>query len=376
MSTFNDTKYQVPVIKLNQPDDSYKFRTAPAPSGKYPYRLKLKDHNTTDDTMLVFHMVGDTGGILNPAFQRKIATEMRDQHLHNTPRHANPQFLYHLGDVVYHHGEAKCYAQQFFNPYRDYPAPIFAIAGNHDSDVNPDAEIPYSSLDAFTTVFCDSERRKIDFSGDTAWQSMTQPNSYWTLETPLATIIGLHSNVPKYGKITEEQKRWFIEELQHADTLRPEKAIIVCIHHAPYSADVNHGSSLEMIAFLENAFTASAVRPDIIFSGHVHNYQRFTKHYSDGKDLPFIVAGGGGFDELHPLAMKSQENYTANHPLLENVILENYCDNCHGFLKVSLTRERKGIRLNSQYYTIGRDLNTNERASLTDNFSIMINGKV
>jgi hypothetical protein len=37
-------------------------------------------------------------------------------------------------------------------------------------------------------------------------------------------------------------------------------------------------------------FTAMGIRPDIVFSGLVHNYQRFAKHYPDGTHLPYIVA--------------------------------------------------------------------------------------
>ena len=48
-----------------------------------------------------------------------------------------PLFLYHLGDVVYNFGQASEYYKQFFTPYKNYPAPVFAIPGNHDGDVDP-----------------------------------------------------------------------------------------------------------------------------------------------------------------------------------------------------------------------------------------------
>ena len=43
-----------------------------------------------------------------------------------------PSFFYHLGDVVYNFGEAAYYYDQFYEPYRNYPAPILGIPGNHD----------------------------------------------------------------------------------------------------------------------------------------------------------------------------------------------------------------------------------------------------
>ena len=48
-----------------------------------------------------------------------------------------PAFLFHLGDVVYNFGESRYYYDQFYEPYRAYPAPVFAVAGNHDSFVIP-----------------------------------------------------------------------------------------------------------------------------------------------------------------------------------------------------------------------------------------------
>ncbi len=48
-----------------------------------------------------------------------------------------PAFLFHLGDVVYDFGEAQYYYDQFYEPYRNYPAPIFAIPGNHDGFIVP-----------------------------------------------------------------------------------------------------------------------------------------------------------------------------------------------------------------------------------------------
>ncbi|MEJ7557931.1 MAG: metallophosphoesterase [Pedobacter sp.] len=374
MSTFPIQKHNTPVVKLNQPDDNHKFQPLPKASGEYPYHLSA-DSLSTNSQELVFHMVGDTGGRLNPDFQKKVATEMTRHFGGVSQQEGSPQFLYHLGDVVYHFGEAAHYDEQFFLPYSKYPAPIFAIAGNHDSDVNPDSEVPYQSLDAFQAVFCNAVSADISFSSERSWKSRTQPNIYWTLETPLANIIGLHTNVPKYGIVTSEQRDWFVEELKAADKQRPDKAIIVCLHHAPYSADFNHSSSLPMINFLEDAFRQSGVRPDIIFSGHVHNYQRFQKSYPDGKLLPFIVAGAGGFDELHALARIDQDAYSADHPLLKDVVLMNYCDNQHGFLKIKLNRLPTGVSLTGEYYTILHQIDPEEHATLADQFTYTFKGE-
>ncbi|MDB5285979.1 MAG: metallophosphoesterase [Mucilaginibacter sp.] len=354
-------KYTTPVIKKDQPDDNYKFRPLPQPAGKYPYHLSLSNIIPDISTdQLIFHMVGDTGSVRRPESQKGVIDEMAAQYLTANA----PTFLYHLGDLVYHYGEASQYEAQFFKPYEKYPGPIFAIAGNHDSDVNPDVPV-YNSLDAFTKVFCDAASpQTVAFSGNSNRKSMPQPNVYWTLDTPLATIIGLHSNVPKYGVITAEQREWFIAELKAAD---PDKMLIVCVHHAPYSADINHSSSLYMIDLLNGVFEETGIRPDIVFSGHVHNYQRFSKANADNTNTPYIVAGAGGFDELHSIAAITDERFTADSPLFAGVKLENYCDDRHGFLKITVTKENNSLSLAGEYYSINTITN---KAVLSDSFML------
>jgi len=364
-------KYTSPVFKKDQPDDTYKFLPPPPPSGKYPYHLNVNDILPyINDNRMVFHVVGDTGGFRDPDFQKKVPDAMASQY--QTSLAANkPSFLYHLGDVVYSYGEEKYYKSQFFDPYSSYPGRVFAIAGNHDSDINPNADKPYQSLDAFAGVFCDTQQRLVTFGGDNPRKSMVQPNIYWTLDTPLATIIGLHSNVPKYGVITPEQREWFLQELKLSVQNHPEKVLLVCIHHAPYSADVNHGSSLPMIEFLEGAFGETNVWPDMVFSGHVHNYQRISKHYPNGITVPYIVAGAGGFDELHPVAHTDDERFSAESHVLEGTELVYSCDTRHGFVKVTLERTANGLSLGTEYYVVPNSNHANgaDKVTLFDSYT-------
>ncbi len=82
---------------------------------------------------LVFHCVGDTGGIHGVATQDAIANAMEEQ-LTTAPDAAKPAFFYHLGDVVYFNGQSTLYNTEFYEPYQYYRALIFAIPGNHDGD--------------------------------------------------------------------------------------------------------------------------------------------------------------------------------------------------------------------------------------------------
>jgi len=370
MSSANTSIRKHPVFKLNQPDDTYKFLPPPAPFGKYPYRLK-PELTQPDPQQLFFHIAGDTGGIKSPSFQKLVAEEMAKQCADPAE---TPSFLFHLGDIVYHFGEADQYERQFFKPYANYPLPIYAIAGNHDSDVNPAAKKPYESLSAFSSVFCGTAPRNVPFGEKKDRKSGVQPNIYWTLQTPLANIIGLYSNVPKFGVITAEQQSWFIAELKHAALERADKAIIVAVHHAPYSGDINHGSSLPMIRFMEDSFKTAGIRPDLVLSGHVHNYQRFSKNYSDGLTVPFIVSGAGGFDELHRLAAMDDPNFTQESELFADVTLENSCVMQHGFLKLGIKKNAEEFKITGNYYTIPHEgLDEGKDAALFEHFEFTLN---
>lgn len=299
-----------------------------------------------------FHLVGDTGSLRNPEFQRQVARSMAGQGSPGAGGRKAPDFLLHLGDIVYDHGEAREYAAQFFEPYENYPAPVFALAGNHDGCINPRSPVRYSSLDAYMAVFCDSYARKVPFSGGSRRFSMTQPNVYWTLRTPLANFICLYGNVTKFGHIDDSQFDWLLHELRALGQEKADKALFICLHHAPYSADTNHGSSLTMIDMLENAFAITGVLPDVVCSGHVHNYQRFTRRYHDGEVVRYLVAGAGGYADLHKIAHSGDARVCNDAKQFDKVELERYCDTRHGFLKMRIERSPKALLLTGEYYII------------------------
>jgi hypothetical protein len=84
---------------------------------------------------LVFHTVGDTGGVHGDDVQKAIASAMDAQRsTAEAAKQPAPGFFYNLGDIVYFNGLSTLYDSQFYEPYQDYHAAIFAIAGNHDGD--------------------------------------------------------------------------------------------------------------------------------------------------------------------------------------------------------------------------------------------------
>ena len=109
------------------------------------------------------------------------------------------------------------------------------MPGNHDGD--PVA--PERSLDGFVRNFCAVKPGiKTPESHDSPRTAMIQPNVYWTLLTPVVSIIGLYSNVPEHGVLHPDQLAWLVGELK---TLPASLPLLVTLHHPPYSADDHHG---------------------------------------------------------------------------------------------------------------------------------------
>ena len=104
------------------------------------------------------------------------------------------------------------------------------MPGNHDGENLPGDD----SLTGFVRNFCAAHPVKLPESGDSHRTAMVQPNVYWTLLTPLASFVGLYSNVPEGGEIKAPQTEWLVEQLRTLPTDRP---LFVSLHHPIYSAD-------------------------------------------------------------------------------------------------------------------------------------------
>jgi hypothetical protein len=308
------------------PDES--FVALPEPVGAPPYRRLLADvlgparaQEIARTGVMRFHAVGDTGGHVDPRPQRWAATEMVRQLADEIPA----RFFYHLGDVVYPHGEESNYHPQFFSAYADYTAPIFAVPGNHD------AESPPVSLGGFLKTFCSVTPPLHDAGIPLPRPLSRQPHVYWTLVHDWLRIIGLYSNVPEGGQFADEQLRWLIEELRATPR---DVTVILAMHQPVYAADVTHGSNLTLADALEACFAEAGRAPDAVFTGHAHSYQRFVRRLGD-RSVPYIVAGAGGYYDRHALA-DGVSGLPASFPGLDGVTLEAYEDQAHGFMTVTV----------------------------------------
>jgi acid phosphatase type 7 len=332
------------------------YQDFPEGPGAAPYRAKLEDlvSHLPDglDKKMVFHICGDTGGVRDPAPQQIVADAMEADATNNTAG-GEAAFFYHLGDVVYYNGETSEYYPQFYSPYQFYPLPILGIPGNHDGDLleTPDMPQPFEpSLSAWKRNFCSADGGITNEAGETPRHAMRQPNPFWTLETPKATFVGLYTNVPEGGVVKDDQKAWLVTELKHA-ARDQSKALFVCLHHPVFSADAHYSGSPAMKELLDAAIEESGAYPDIVFAAHVHNYQRFTRKFGD-QEYTYIVAGGGGYWHLHSMAKFMGAKVTppfrqADEP---DVILENYVDDTHGFMRVEIEDDL----ITARYFAVRR----------------------
>ncbi len=320
------------------------FQPLPAPTGKPPYRLDLR--SIVPDAVaameraggMALHMVGDTGGVQDPNPQLAVAAGLEADAAVAGP-YGLPAFFYHLGDVIYFDGQADQYLPQFYDPYTHYPLPIVGIPGNHDGDVFDDGTRtnPLPSLATFVRNFCAAASgTKSPDSGEIDRTAMIQPNVYWTLLTPFATFVGLYTNVPEGGVVEPDQEEWFAGELAAAPDDRP---LIVALHHPIQSLDVYHSGSKPMAELMARATATAKRAPDLVFSGHVHNYQRFSvADAASGRVTPYIVAGQGGYHNLHKMVQVDKEPIVTPYraPNDPGVTLEGYNDTLFGFLRLEI----------------------------------------
>jgi hypothetical protein len=310
--------------------EKYKNQVQPIPpprTGALPY-LNLTDFipQALADAIdaagkITFHCVGDTGAAKtgpNQSAAIAIAEEagVADAMTADVQQGGlnGPAFFFHLGDVIYNFGEAQYYYDQFYEPYREYDRPIFAIPGNHDGMVfgqsSSAPQVP--TLAAFLSNFCAASPDPSPDALTIARSVMTQPGVYFTLDAPFVSIVGLYSNVLDTGggvissqgghyPLVNDQLDFLTSELERLKPQRAdgERAVLIAVHHPPLSVDAKTGGSGGLMQDIDSCCKTAGLWPDALLSGHAHLYQRFTRNVN-GRQVPYIVSGSGGFAATPP----------------------------------------------------------------------------
>jgi len=317
---------------------------------------------------IVFHSAGDTGATtaqLGIQDEYTVIEKMIADFDEKNPSEV-PQFYYHLGDVVYSFGEHIYYYDQFYNAFRNYPAPIFAIPGNHDGWVARFAPPrgragiarpgdPSLSLSGFYANFCTAGFQHSSDAVGLSRTTMIQPGVYFTLEAPLVRVLGVYSNMlenpgvissatnPKTGKatfhnISDVQLEYLVAALTRVKKEKFKGAVILAMHHPPYTFG-KHITSLVMLKEIDAVCEKVGVWPHAVLSGHAHNYQRYTRVLGK-RQIPYVVCGNGG----HPPLQKIGVDTTLRTPISmpgfaqpergDSVTLDNYDFLSFGYLRV------------------------------------------
>jgi len=310
----------------------------------------------TNYGQIVFHAVGDTGNTRSVKPQEEVADKMEGDFIREEERDT-PAFFFHLGDVVYSFGEAQYYYDQFYEPYRDYPAPIVALAGNHDGMVAPGSNV--TSLEAFLRNFCAADFEQTPDSGGLDRTAMIQPGVYFTFEAPFVRIISLYSNTLEdpgiisseggtWPEVTDVQLAFLNAAFRRIKSNRYKGAVIIALHHPIFTHGTRHGGSPNVLKEIDAICQDTGVWPHAVLSGHAHNYQRFTRKMRD-REIPYLIGGNGG----HALSRLRQKKdggafrVPTELPQLtrgrETIIFENYDDQQYGYLRILVTERQLRI---------------------------------
>ncbi len=251
--------------------------------------------NSNGIESITFDIIGDSGAPSQSkleGYESKVA-DLLARDAASSP----PAFMYHVGDVVYYYGERAYYYSQFYDPFRSYPAPIFAIPGNHDGIIYEPSQI---SLADFQSAFCAKTPGRWPGAGGILRSTMTQPGVYFTLNHPLISIIGLYSNCGEsLGWLDEQQLTFLYKELSRLKSKRNNglPAVIMAIHHFPRwfpgqsTPDPNSKA-------IDAVYAKAGFWPDAVICGHAHLYQRIVRPTAgpNGKqNIPYVMSGAGGY---------------------------------------------------------------------------------
>ena len=386
---------------------------------------------------MTFQVTGCAGDPNNPAQGQCVGEGMASQIASPPAGAAVPAFFYNLGDVAYKHGDptnnsdavvdlSALWNSQFYNQYRSYrypanganpavPAPIFAVAGNHDAKTS--SHSAKDEIGHFLTNMCGTAGT---LSPDNQTQDgrteMSQPYPYWLLETPLATIVGLHTNDTNGGILddphtyhdpyTGPQFTWLVSQLSRAKQQNsaggePYKAVLLMLHYPPFSGTANFAQrgdptlgptqgakhAVPLGTVLQEAYRRSKQIPDAVFSAHAHLYQRLTYTYNAAgptQEVPYLVVGIGGHAPSESLLKSCSGGSPVSPPVMpmnlfasnpsvvpagltipdsNTVFLKAYCDASnapsatelpYGFLAVTIAAATFGSNatLTGSFYTM------------------------
>ncbi len=297
----------------------------------------------THNGQIVWHATGDCGSTRGPNTQNAVTDKMIGDFDETNPAEV-PQFALLLGDIVYNFGEREYYYDQFYEPYRNYHAPVLAAAGNHDGMISPLAHA--TSLEAYLRNFCSNPAAGFVVTPEAGGLSRTaqiQPGVYFTFEAPFVRILVFYSNtLEDPGVIADDtigrsQLDFLAAALQRVKDEGYTGALLFAHHHPQYAMGGQHAASTVMRQQMDAVCERLGVWPHAVLSGHAHSYQRYTRGRPDGTEIPYVTCGNGGHNVQR---LATHGGVAPRTPQIiestggEQVTFENYDDQNYGYLRL------------------------------------------
>jgi Calcineurin-like phosphoesterase len=223
---------------------------------------------------------------------------------------AHAAFLFICSDVIYPAGGVDDYLGKFFGPYVEFPAPIYAIPGNHDW---------YDDATGFMYWFCKQASPPPRASSrpfsrawirDRLWrraphpganvdaelaklprppaQTVGQPAPYFAIDVGELRLVGIDTGIT--GGIDKGQADWLreVSKGERPKILLTGKPIYVDGEHHPGAIEGDDTGTVDTIV------TDADHHYIAVVGGDIHNYQRYPVRLDDGRTLMYVVSGGGG----------------------------------------------------------------------------------
>ncbi|MGA9527359.1 MAG: metallophosphoesterase [Terriglobales bacterium] len=223
-----------------------------------------------------FHNPSDTEAA-NPAVRTALVHAIAD---------ANPSFICFTGDIVYNGYDPNDWKifDDDTRAWSDKHIPVFPVLGNHELRGD----------------------EKVDLANYFSRFPALKNSRYYSIRAANTMLLGLDSSL---DEVTGPQGEWLTSNLAHLPF--DVDFVFIMLHHPPYTSSsmnmLGEGHSArpgeKALATLLEKRQAQMRARIIVFSGHVHNYER---HEHGG--VTYFVSGGGGA-HAYPVPRAADDPY-------------------------------------------------------------------
>jgi hypothetical protein len=144
---------------------------------------------------------------------------------------------------------------------------------------------------------------------------------------------------PSFPQLADAQLDYLTAALTRIKKEKFAGAVIIAVHHPPYAFGTKSGSPV-MLKEIDAICDSTGVWPHAVFSGHAHNYQRYTRTLGS-RQIPYLVVGNGGHG-LQKLNIPTTLRTPASMPVFsqpernDSIVLNSYDFTDYGYCRVTV----------------------------------------